>query len=99
MFVTAYQWKIKAGKEAQFVEAWTRLTQSIQGSVPKLSAKLHRTIEGGLVGIVEWPSQEIWQSQTSKTIDLSLQKALMDTVENVESLFAMETIKVVPSLS
>ncbi len=93
MYVTLYQWLVKDGKENRFIEAWTTLTQQLQAQVPALSGKLHKTQQGSYVAIINWPSQQVWETQKPNNIDLLIQKQLMDTVEEVESVIAMQVVK------
>jgi hypothetical protein len=99
MYVTLYQWDVKSGQEQQFIDAWTKVTRHLQSNMPKLSGKLLKSLQGAYIGMVEWPSKEAWEAQTPDTIGLLLQQKLMDTVENVDSLFVMEQIKAINPLS
>jgi heme-degrading monooxygenase HmoA len=99
MYLTLYQWKVKPGKESQFIQAWARLTEHLQLKTPSLSGSLHKTIQGSYVALIEWPSQKDWEHQSSVSIDLSLQKEMMETVEDIEALFAMERVKTITAKS
>lgn len=92
MYVTLYQWRIKTGKEKQFSEAWTKLTQQLQATVPGLSGRLHKTPQGSFLATIDWPSLQAWESQDAKNIDFSLQQQLMDSIEDVESVIPMEVV-------
>ena len=46
MFVAAYWWKVKPGKEAQFRAAWRRGTELIREHYGSLGSRLHRDAEG-----------------------------------------------------
>lgn len=62
MFVAAYWWKAKPGKEAQFRAAWRRGTELIQERYGSLGSRLHLDEEGRFVGVAEWPDRATWQT-------------------------------------
>jgi heme-degrading monooxygenase HmoA len=65
VFVAAYWWDVRPGKEEQFRAAWRRGTELIREIYGSLGSRLHRehreddTIR--YVGIAEWPDRETWQ--------------------------------------
>jgi len=61
MFIAVYRWKVKAGLEDQFREAWRRGTAAIRRTHKSFGSRLHRTVEGDFVGYAQWPSQAAWQ--------------------------------------
>ncbi len=99
MYVVYYQWQIKPGKETQFIEAWTRLTEALQQKTPKVAGKLLKTLQEEYIALIEWPSQKDWESQTTENIDLSIQTQLMDCVENMVSVIPLQCLKEVKPTS
>lgn len=61
MFVAAYWWKVKPGKEAQFRAAWRRGTELIREHYGSLGSRLHRDAEGRFIGVAEWPDEATWR--------------------------------------
>jgi heme-degrading monooxygenase HmoA len=61
MFVVAYWWRVKPGKEEQFREAWRRGTLEINRIYGSLGSRLHRESDGRFVGIAEWPDEATWR--------------------------------------
>ena len=61
MFVVVYWWRVKAGKEEQFREAWRRGTLEIARIYGSLGSRLHRERDGRFIGVAEWPDRETWQ--------------------------------------
>jgi len=61
MFIAVYRWKVKAGQEDQFREAWRRGTVAIHRIHKSFGSRLHRTREGDFVGYAQWPSEAAWQ--------------------------------------
>lgn len=62
MFVAAYWWKVRPGKEAQFRAAWRRGTELIQAKYGSLGSRLHWDVrEQRFIGVAEWPDRATWQ--------------------------------------
>lgn len=61
MFIAVYRWKVKAGLEDQFREAWRRGTVAIHRMHGSFGSRLHRTRDGDFVGYAQWPSEALWQ--------------------------------------
>jgi heme-degrading monooxygenase HmoA len=61
MFVAAYRWSVRPGKEAQFRAAWRRGTALIRAKYGSLGSRLHRDDAGHFIGVAEWPDRETWQ--------------------------------------
>ena len=93
MFVTFYQWRIKMGKQEQFIRAWTEMTENLKSETPQLSALLGQTPQGSFIATVYWPNQQAWEGQNVKNIDTLLQSLLMDSIEEVESVIPIQVIK------
>lgn len=55
MFVAVYRWQVKAGKEAQFVEGWERVTRAIYASCGSYGSRLHRCQDGSWLAYARWP--------------------------------------------
>lgn len=62
MFVAAYWWRVKPGKEEQFRAAWRRGTELINAKYGSLGSRLHLTLDGRFVGVAEWPDEAAWRA-------------------------------------
>ena len=65
MFVAAYWWEVRPGREVQFRAAWRRGTELIREAYGSLGSRLHREArEDGkirYIGVAEWPDRATWQ--------------------------------------
>ena len=52
-FAVVYQWRIKAGMEPQFRDAWEKLTQLLRDKRGARGSRLHRTEHGTLVAYAQ----------------------------------------------
>ena len=57
-FAVIYRWRLKPGLEAQFVQAWSRITELYLAHRGGLGSRLHRGPDGLWYGYAQWPSAE-----------------------------------------
>ena len=55
-FVVLYRWRLHPGAEDAFVEAWSRISQSLQTTRGSLGSRLHRGDDGLWYSYAQWPS-------------------------------------------
>ncbi|HEY9096829.1 MAG TPA: hypothetical protein VIN35_13875 [Hydrogenophaga sp.] len=67
-FVVLYRWKLKAGKEAQFVESWSEVTALFREK-GSLGSRLHKGPDGFLYGYAQWPSAQDRRKAFDEPID------------------------------
>ena len=58
MLTFLYRWRIKPGKEAQFIEAWSEITAFYRENFDSLGSRLHRGDDGLFYGYAQWKSAE-----------------------------------------
>jgi hypothetical protein len=57
MYIVLYRWRLHAGSESDFKEAWTQVTESLL-SRGSLGSRLHLGDDGLWYGYAQWPSEE-----------------------------------------
>ncbi|GAA2069980.1 hypothetical protein GCM10009801_20320 [Streptomyces albiaxialis] len=55
MFAVIYKWRLKQGKEEQFIASWRRMTTAIHESCGSYGSRLHRADDGTWVAYARWP--------------------------------------------
>ncbi len=55
-FTVLYRWRLHDGREAQFVTAWSRITELLRAQRGSLGSRLHRGPDGVWYGYAQWPS-------------------------------------------
>ena len=68
-FVVLYRWRLRAGLEPSFVEAWSRVTEALRTAGGSLGSRLHRGNDGIWYGYAQWPSDEVRQRAFSLALD------------------------------
>lgn len=56
--VVLYRWRLHAGAEEAFVEAWSRVTELLRAR-GSLGSRLHRGSDGLWYSYAQWPSAEV----------------------------------------
>ena len=99
MFVAAYWWEVRPGKEEQFRAAWRRGTELIREKYGSLGSRLHRDVraEGHIryIGVAEWPDRATWQRAFDARMvydDPATRRAFTDAISDwsEEPLLLME---------
>ena len=57
MYIVLYRWRLHAGSERDFKEAWTQVTESLL-SRGSLGSRLHLGDDGLWYGYAQWSSEE-----------------------------------------
>lgn len=92
-FAVVYQWKLKAGKEAQFHEAWNQLTVLLRDKRGARGSRLHHTDNGTFVAYAQWPSRAQWERSCSlHKLDEELSQQMLDAVEETYSPMLLTTV-------
>jgi heme-degrading monooxygenase HmoA len=61
MFAAIYKWRVLAGREAEFEEAWRLGTIAIRDQLGGQGARLHRAANGEYFAYAQWPDEETWR--------------------------------------
>lgn len=60
MFCVIYKFNVIRSKEAQFIDAWSKMTKYIIDNHGGLGSRLHKDSLGDFIAYAQWPSQEAW---------------------------------------
>ena len=56
-FTVLYRWRLHPGKETQFIEAWSHISQLFLEQRGSLGSRLHRGPEGIWYSYAQWPDE------------------------------------------
>lgn len=64
-FTVLYRWKLREGREEDFVNAWTEVTEFHLANSGSFGSRLHRGEDGLWYAYAQWPSAEARQNAFS----------------------------------
>ncbi|MBC7714585.1 MAG: antibiotic biosynthesis monooxygenase [Rhizobacter sp.] len=77
MVIYLYRWKIKSEKEAQFIKAWSYVTEQLRERCGSLGSRLHQGNDGLWYGYAQWPSVETREDSNINDEQVSEARRLM----------------------
>jgi quinol monooxygenase YgiN len=81
-FAVIYRWRLHAGKEDGFREAWDAVTRALMNERGALGSRLHRDDDGIWTAYAQWPARETWErSRELGTLDAEASAAMTEAVE------------------
>jgi hypothetical protein len=80
-FVVLYRWVLRAGMEAQFVDAWSRVTVALRAERGSLGSRLHRGPDGIWYGYAQWPSAEVRERAFDDPVEPEARRSMLAAVE------------------
>lgn len=94
VFVVVYRFQTRAGREADFLQAWKGLTGMIRDHTGSWGSRLHRASAGDFVAIAQWPDRASWSAARALPPDAERLRAVMrDACETIETLHELETLE------
>lgn len=63
MHAIYFKWKVVAGRETDFEQAWLELTELIRDEHGGLGSRLHRCADGHYFAYAQWPSEHVRATQ------------------------------------
>ena len=79
MIAVLYQWRLVAGKEAQFIDAWTIITGQLKLQGAHGSA-LFDGSDGTVFAIARWPNIETRMASSAKRADPKNYQLMIDAI-------------------
>lgn len=77
-----YRFKIKPGREADFVESWSAVTVALRDTRGALGSRLHRSPDGLWYAYAQWPSAEARRAAfEGEPADAEASARMRDTIE------------------
>jgi len=61
-FAVLYRWRLVPGREQQFIEAWSRVSEGLLINRGSLGSRLHRGSDGSWYSYAQWPSAQARES-------------------------------------
>jgi hypothetical protein len=81
MFIVLYRWRIKVGKEAQFIEGWSEVTEYFRQNWDSLGSRLHHGSDGLFYGYAQWKSAEDREKAFENVPELAGSNKMSEAIE------------------
>lgn len=91
-FVVLYRWRLHAGLEASFVDAWSRVTELLRTDGGSLGSRLHRGSDGIWYGYAQWPSDEARQRAFARVRDADLSAQMRAAIAEALPEVVLESV-------
>ena len=90
-FVVLYRWRLHAGREKSFVEAWSCLTQQLllAGS---FGSRLHCSADGTWYGYAQWPSEDARQRAFALSVNPDASAQMRDAIAETFPEIVLESV-------
>jgi heme-degrading monooxygenase HmoA len=82
MFIALYRWKVKEGREKNFMEGWHQRTKEIYQHCGSLGSRLHQAEDGTWVAYAQWPDRQTYNAaQSVPVIDAEARAMFRESIE------------------
>ena len=92
-FAVLYRWRLIPGKESQFIEAWSRISETLLTRNGSLGSRLHRGSDGIWYSYAQWPSSKTRTEAFARpNIDLEARNLMRDAIAEELPEIILESI-------
>lgn len=81
MFIVLYRWRIKPELEAQFIAAWSEVTEFYSQNEHWRGSRLHRGADGIFYSYAQWESDELRRKAFEKRLDSDAGARMREAIE------------------
>lgn len=94
-FTIIYVFKVKEGKEKEFINSWTELTKLIYRFAGSNGSRLHQSDKQLYIGYAQWENKETWQHSSDKLPEAAneFRKKMHACCSEIKSLYEMNVIQ------
>jgi len=92
LFAVIYSFKVKTGKEEDFLEAWSGLTKLIYQYEGSYGSRLHRYKPDEYIAYAQWPDRKTWEESGGSLPEEAkvFSKSMQASCTSIETLHSME---------
>ena len=94
-FTVVYSFKIIAGKENDFINAWTALTKLIYQFAGSYGSILHKVEKDFFIAYAQWPDKATWDLSGDKLPEIAneIRQQLRECCVEIKTEFEMTIVK------
>ncbi len=95
MFTVIYQFKVKKIHRAEFLVAWSEMTELIKQYEGGLGSRLHLNKDESYLAYAQWPSREKWEASGDHLPAEAelIRKKMRESCESIETIYEMDVVK------
>lgn len=92
-FAVLYRWRLHEGKEQQFAQAWSRISELLLAERGSLGSRLHRGPDGLWYSYAQWPSAEAREQAFAQgSVDPEATRQMRDAVAESFPELVLESV-------
>ena len=92
MFIVLYRWRIQPQKEAQFIKAWSEVTDYFLQNWDSRGSRLHRGNDGLFYAYAQWKSAADRDNAFANAIELEASKLMKDAIDESFAPIMLENL-------
>lgn len=94
MYAVIYEFKVKKGKDADFIDAWEAMTELIYKNEGSLGSRLHLEQPGVYIAYAQWPSQYVFEHPGNHIPEIAneIREQMRNCCSEITTLHTMEQV-------
>lgn len=94
MYAVIYEFKVKPGKDEEFISAWEAMTELIYKNDGSLGSRLHKDQDHVYIAYAKWPSQYVFEHPGNHMPEIAheIRSEMHDCCNEINTLYTMEVI-------
>jgi hypothetical protein len=94
-FTVVYSFKIIAGKENDFIDAWTALTKLIYQFAGSYGSRLHKVDKDFFIAYAQWPDKVTWDLSGDKLPEIAseIRKQMRQCCLEIKTEYEMTVVE------
>jgi len=93
-FAVIYSFKVKPGREKDFLNGWKGLTDLIYANEGSFGSRLHLNEDGDYIAYALWPDKETWDNSGDKLPEEAdvFSKLMKESCSEISTVYKMEIV-------
>ena len=94
MFAAIYSFKVKDGKEEDFIKSWRDLTEFIYQYENSFGSRLHKSSDDTYIAYALWPDKNTWENVGNNLPEssINLRQIMKESCLEIKTVYEMEVV-------